>query len=406
MNLDKNNKYVVGVSGGVDSMCLLDMLVKDGYDIVVCHVNYLKRTDTKLDYEIVASYCKRNSIQLFYTEMTTQNHSNFQRAAREFRYNFFINICQETNCNAIITAHHQDDVLETIIMQQERNAKSDYIGIQAESSYRGYPIYRPLLGMTKEEIYRYASNNDISFNEDSSNKQSYYTRNIIRNIKLASMSKEEKESILKHSVFLNNRLLEKKAELLAVYDEVVKDNKINLAKLINIESNELIYYYLSLQDIKIDKISASLLEEIKRFVTNSKDNSKLNIQKDIWLVKEYGYMFLVNNIDESYEYIFDSLEYLETPYFKLSEEGHINYGVKLDKEDFPITIRSYKPGDIIDLSIGHKKVNRLFIDQKISKVDRCKWPILLNNKSEIVLIPGIAKNKGYLVEIPNLFVLK
>ena len=98
--------------------------------------------------------------------------------------------------------------------------------------------------------------------------------------------------------------------------------------------------------------------------------------------------------------------HLQKYYFSLKKEGHINEGIYLSEDDYPITIRTMKEGDSILTTSGTKKISRLFINAKIPALKRKTWPIVLNNKETIVLVPNIAKNIDYLTTKPNLFVIK
>ena len=90
----------------------------------------------------------------------------------------------------------------------------------------------------------------------------------------------------------------------------------------------------------------------------------------------------------------------------MANKGKGVNGVTINKNDFPITIRTYQEGDFIKMRYGTKKINRFFIDHKISYYDRLTWPIVLNNKQEIILVPGLGCNVGHYSTKHNLFVIK
>ena len=118
--LSKNKKYIVGVSGGPDSMALLDMLRIKSYSIIACLVNYHKRSDSSLDYEVVHDYCIKHNIPLAYKEIFHYEKGNFQAQARKMRYDFYKEVAKLHNGDAVLLAHHFDDYLETVMMQKER----------------------------------------------------------------------------------------------------------------------------------------------------------------------------------------------------------------------------------------------------------------------------------------------
>lgn len=114
------NIYVVAVSGGPDSMFLLEQMRLLGYSFVVCHVNYRKRLDSDYDERLVSDYCKKYNVKLFVYYPTHFSSGNFQASARKQRYDFFFRIATEIATNKIVIAHNFEDSLETYIMQKER----------------------------------------------------------------------------------------------------------------------------------------------------------------------------------------------------------------------------------------------------------------------------------------------
>jgi tRNA(Ile)-lysidine synthase len=145
-------KYLAAVSGGSDSMTMLDMYVRQ--ISVVCHVNYQKRLSAKRDAEIAEQYCKSHKIifkrllvtKSIYDEYHKISH-NFQNIARLIRYDFFTKIAHKYSLDTVLIAHNKDDFLETAIMQVQRNTAAPFIGIQTKSQYKDLNIYRPLLNV-------------------------------------------------------------------------------------------------------------------------------------------------------------------------------------------------------------------------------------------------------------------
>ena len=166
------SKFLIGVSGGPDSMYLLWHL-KD-LDVIVAHVNYHKRIDSDNDQKIVEEFCKTYNIPFEVLEITSHNKKgNFQAIARQERYDFYKKIYQKYNCNYLLLAHHKDDM----------------------------NIYRPILeNKWKDKIQKFCDLNNIKYAIDSTNSQNIYSRNIIRN-NLKKITELEKEKI--YSKFCN-----------------------------------------------------------------------------------------------------------------------------------------------------------------------------------------------------------
>lgn len=133
----------------------------------------------------------------------------------------------------------------------------------------------------------------------------------------------------------------------------------------------------------------------------------MDLPVNIRFIKEYNNIH-VSKLKNSISYClkYEQLVYDKHEHFYLSEVGHLNEGIYLTKEDFPITIRSSRPGDVINTAGGTKKVSRLYIDNKIPKSKRETWPVVENSQGMIILVPHLAKNIRYLYSKPNLYVVK
>ena len=127
--LPKGRLYILGVSGGSDSMFLLDNLRRKKYKIIVAHINYKKRIDSDWDEKIVKNYCQKHSLLLEIHQEKNGNHFskiNFQDKARKIRYNFFQKLADKNQTKYIVVAHHFDDHLETYLLQKQRKSLVDY----------------------------------------------------------------------------------------------------------------------------------------------------------------------------------------------------------------------------------------------------------------------------------------
>lgn len=186
--------YVVAVSGGVDSMVLLDILVQQsGLQLVVAHYDHGIRVDAVKDRRLVQQTAKRYNVPFVYDE--GRLGANVSEAmARQARYQFLQKVQRAAKARAIITAHHQDDMLETAIINVIRGTGRR--GLSALGSRE--QIVRPLLHITKQQIRRYAQSHTINWHEDSTNQDEKYLRNYIRHKILNKLSKHEQDSLLKH----------------------------------------------------------------------------------------------------------------------------------------------------------------------------------------------------------------
>lgn len=183
--LKRAEKVVVTCSGGGDSIFLLHILNKLGFDCIVAHCNFhLRGEESDRDENFVREFCEKENLKLLVEHFDTkqfalENKLSIEMAARELRYTWFEKIRTEYNASAIAVAHHSDDSIETILLNLLRGTGLKGIcGIRQKNGY----VVRPLLCVNRKEIEEYLKENGISYITDSTNLENEYTRNKIRNI--------------------------------------------------------------------------------------------------------------------------------------------------------------------------------------------------------------------------------
>ena len=184
--------FLLGVSGGSDSMCLANLFLKSGLKFGVIHINYsLRGSESEEDMNFVTTWAKNHDIEYFVKVIDTpfilsNQGGNVQQMARDFRYSFFEEIRLKYHFDFICTAHHASDWLETVIFNVLRGGfLHAFIGIPAINGV----ILRPLLSFPKKEINDYIIQNDIPYRTDSSNNKLLYHRNLIRHEIIPSLNK-------------------------------------------------------------------------------------------------------------------------------------------------------------------------------------------------------------------------
>jgi len=178
----KHAKLALGVSGGVDSMCLLYWLHDIGADVTCLHVNHRLRPEADVETEYVQNVCKNLNIpcKIFYWD-GEKPENGLEAAAREVRYKMMADFCHENNIEYLVTAHQSDDQIETFLMNLSRG--SGLYGLSAmlpKSERNGIKILRPLLEVSRSEIRKYCDDNNIKYFIDSMNSDEHYTRVKIR----------------------------------------------------------------------------------------------------------------------------------------------------------------------------------------------------------------------------------
>ena len=182
MDKYEQSKVAVGVSGGVDSVCLLYWLHNIKMDVVCLHVNHRLRPEADVETEYVKSVCEKLNIpvHVFYWN-DNKPESGLEAAARQARYKMMTDFCHENGIEYLLTAHQSDDQIETFLMNLSRGSGLFGLsGMMAESERDGIKILRPLLNVPRSEIKQYCEDNNIKYFVDSMNTDEHYTRVKIR----------------------------------------------------------------------------------------------------------------------------------------------------------------------------------------------------------------------------------
>ena len=212
-------KFVVGVSGGADSMALLHVFNELKIPVIVAHINYKQRAmESDAEEQLVADYCRTHALP-FYSKSWELGTSvpSFQEKARVFRYQFFESILTSEKCDGILTAHHEKDRIESFLYNLARGAGLDGVNSLARSSGN---IVRPFFDVNKDEIVEYIEANKVSYRDDKSNFESKYTRNFIRLEILPELEKIHPSATGNIIGFLN-RTSSAVDELHALYEKVI-----------------------------------------------------------------------------------------------------------------------------------------------------------------------------------------
>lgn len=396
--------WVVAVSGGADSMALLDMCYQNNMDIVVAHVNYQKRESAKRDEKGVESYCHNRNIPFFKHVVDSYEKGNFQAIARKIRYAFFKEIVESQNAKGVLVAHHLDDVLETYIMQKKRKSIPEYYGIAKETKIYGVRVCRLLLEYTKADLETYCEKHNVPYFLDESNLEDDYTRNKIRHEQIEQMSVQNKKDMVKCIQQDNERLQKEMSEVRLFCenkDTLMQEELLTLEELFLCK----VLRCWIIKHTGYHSISMKYLLHISELI-KKKENWIYPVRSKFQLVCEYGVMKIESTETYSFYHVFQKVEYMKTEHFETCDHGKKIEGVFVRDEDFPLVIRNYHSGDKIELRYGTKKVSRFFIDRKIAKKERELWPVLVNNMGKIIFVCGIGCDISHYSNNFNMFVVK
>ena len=238
--IETGDKLVLGVSGGPDSITMLDILLKIkqekqiAFDMVVAHVNHMIREEANEDEEFVKKYCMKNNIQFFSKSIDVQKIANTNKisteeAGRDVRYAFFDEVLEKMHGTKIAIAHNKNDKVETIIMNELRGCGIQ--GLKGIEPVREHYI-RPLIECERKEIEEYCMENHIEPRMDKTNFENIYTRNKIRNIVIPYIQQEFNPNIIATIDRLSNLVTEQESyiqkQVEKVYEDIVLEEKINV----------------------------------------------------------------------------------------------------------------------------------------------------------------------------------
>ncbi len=410
------SRFLLAVSGGIDSIVLVDLFSKSGIPFSIAHCNFgLRGEESKRDEifvtELAKQYNKELVVKRFDTESyASQNKISIQEAARKLRYDWFLEVMsnqisalsddisainyQPSTINFVATAHHANDNVETLLINFFRGTGIGGLhGILPKQNN----IIRPLLFAKREEIEHYAKENGINWVEDSSNASDKYTRNFFRHQVLPlvkEMYVNAEDNLLQN--------IHRFSEAGILYNQAIEAHK---KKLVEVKGNELHIPVLKLQKaqplqtilweiVKDFHFAASQLNDIQNLITA--DNGKYVaspthriIRNRAWLIispqkTKEAENILIEEKDKNvlYEDGQIHLTQLSIADYQPSTEKHI---ASLDAEqiEYPLLLRKWKQGDYF-YPLGmkkKKKLSRFFIDSKLSKTEKEKvWVIEMNKK--------------------------
>lgn len=408
--LNINDTIVVSCSGGPDSMCLLSLLLNfkksKNLNIIVAHVNHKVREESEEEETFVKEYTKSHGAIFELLTINNYNKKNFHDDARVQRYKFTDELMTKYKAKYLFTAHHGDDLIETILMRIERGSNlTGYIGFKKEMEHNGYKVIRPLITLNKKEIKKFDDTNNIPYRIDKTNMSNIYTRNRYRNLILPLLREKNDDIQLKYLKFsqeLNNYDTFIKS---CISDKnILKENHININKYNNEDAflkRKIIE--MCIQDIQQKDefyVTDSVIDEIQKAIESPKPNIKVNLNNGYVGIKEYD-TFYISRQKEYKDYDILLKDRFENEFWiiktDVSTEENSNYIFRFlsNEISLPLHIKSCKQTDIIkpkNLN-GTKKVKDILKDCKIPLEKRKSYPLIVDNKGIVLAIPGLKKSQ-------------
>lgn len=423
----KKHRLILAFSAGVDSVVLFHLLSQNGFDFDVAHCNFqLRGEDSDADEKFSKTLSIKHGINChsirFDTEEEANNSSDsIQMLARNLRYEWFEKLRSGHAYDFILTAHHQNDNIETILYNFSKGSSLPGLrGIQAKSGF----TLRPLLPFSKDEIIEYAKENELEYREDVSNASIKYNRNLLRH-KVLPILKEInpalEKNVFEHSQYLKDVEKIYKQGLDQILKKIIEhrgeEQYISITKLKKVAGYKTVLYAFlgpyGFNKEQVRQISDAFSSGSgKTFYTDSHQ-----------LIKDRKFLILarIDLSSKSYHMIAIDQEELKT------ELGHFSFQKIIRKEpfsqeslasmipkaenelilqynkiQFPLVMRHWKKGDYFypfGMKKKKKKLSDFFIDQKLSLLDKDKVWILADAKDRIVWIIGYRSDERFRVHI-------
>ncbi len=418
--LSGEKPVVVGISGGADSVALLHILVSLGYKCIAAHCNFNLRGDESFrDEQFTIDFTKRLQVPLCKISFETnkyaqENRLSVEMAARELRYRWFEELLNTYDADAVAVAHHRDDSVETLLINLTRG--SGLTGLTGIKPKNGN-VVRPLLCVSREDIYAYIENNGLEYVTDSSNSSDIYTRNFIR-LKVIPLLEEINPSVKASLARTANHLYDASLIYNHSIEEarrvIIQNNRLSISALLSFPAPATILYEM----LKPYGFSRTVCESI--FTVLDKDSGKIFYSSTHRLLKDRSDLlidvlsgednraYLINLEDDNVDLPVE----LKPEIVVIKEDYQIEKDRKFayfdfDKLSFPLVLRHWQEGDwFVPFGMkGKKKISDYFSDKKFSLFDKEKtW--LLCSGQDVIWIVGERTDNRYRIEKTTKRVLK
>lgn len=311
--IKSGDKIVLAVSGGPDSLFMLDILNKIkndeniNFEIVVAHVNHMIREEANSEEEFVKEFCRKINVECYTKRIDVVNYANNKKvgteeAGRTLRYEFFEEVMKKTNSNKIAIAHNKNDKVETIIMNLLRG--SGTTGLRGIEPKRDNKYIRPIIEIERDEIEKYCNENNLNPCIDKTNFENIYTRNKVRNIVIPYIKEEFNPNIIKTLTRLSDLVTEEDDFLINLtknaYNNILINCEDNVRvldlkefnKQENVIKKRLVLYTVTELFGSTQGIEKIHIEDIIKLCSNNIGNKYLTPNKNLKvLVKDHKIFF-------------------------------------------------------------------------------------------------------------------
>ena len=403
---------VVAISGGLDSVALLHLFrfaITQSHQLHAAHFDHCSRDESAADAQWVSGLCRAWGVPLELGRAKEALMS--EESARNARHDFLESVRTRVGEGVVVMAHHADDQAETVLFRMVRG--SGLRGLSGMSEYRDPGVWRPLLPFWRDEITLYAQDVCLNWREDPTNREQRFTRNIIRNDVLPEIESRVAPAARRSLVRLADLAREDEEAWLSLLNEVLES--------LDLEQDR---EALSLDFKRITEfhgaVRGRILREVARrhgypldatgtrlasdFVDSAQSGRQIDLTGGLRLRRDLDRLVLstkaVSIVDRpvlisnsqpgSGTALLGGRELL-VKWNPAKSLALMSECLALASPRFPLTIRARRPGDRIHLTVGTRKLKKLFLEARIPEPERRQVPILVDGVGSVLWIPGVAE---------------
>ncbi len=424
--LKANNLYIVALSGGADSVALLLLLKEHGFNVHAAHCNFLLRdAESDRDEAFCVSLCQQLGVELHRAHFCTREYAELHKvsiemAARELRYRWFGQLCQDLGAAGVCVAHHRDDSVETVLLNLVRGTGlRGLTGIQPRSELvvpcgqdvqkqMKLVVLRPLLCVSRAEIEAFLAEKGQEYVTDSTNLEADVQRNVIR-LEVLPLLQKLNPAVAENIQRTAENLSEAQQVLIVTIASINSSNILNLSDLNKYGSSEyLAFEWLRKYGFNGDQVRQILDAETGRIVSSATGYDVLKDRERL-IVEPALEPFNPMRIPEEGTYILDGnkrFSVRKKPVY-VSKESHI---ATLDAANvrFPLTIRRVEEGDWMQPygMKGRKLLSDLMTDLKMTVFEKRRQLVVVDSQGVVVWLVGVRVDQRMTVSATTDFVLE
>lgn len=399
--LKQKNKYLLAFSSGGDSVFLLFQLhffyqekLKD--HITLVYINYHDSPFVAQEESIFFHYVSLFGLTYFKKDVHyRKSYGNFEEWARKYRYDYFQKLCSSYQYKGVITAHQKTDLVETYLLQLKRNNLPKHYGLSTTSLYKGRPILRPRLSISKEALTKQLVETNTLFYDDITNYNRKKSRNRIRQ----EIKEEDRNREIKEAENRNNFL----SSLYACFNQRKPPFSFDDYYLRTVNQRKRFCFYLLEKSLNKTKFCYGLGKKRYSFLCN-RESGVMKLTENLFLYRWKEGFFLFSDLQKiSYQYIFKEKKIYQKKYFRIDLKDPSAF----NRKSLPVLIRNYREGDQLGTDLVEKDVFAFLRKQGVPSFLIPIYPVFIQNK-KIQCVPFYKdlKKEGFplSLSIPCLFV--